>query len=50
MQEPDIEGVANHDDPESCAVGREGEGEALTGARMGTDIEPRKQQSGAPTP
>ena len=50
MQEPYIEGVANHDDPESCAVGREGEGEALTGARMGTDIEPRKQQSGAPTP
>ena len=49
MQEPDIEGVANHDDPESCAVDREGEGEALTGARMGTDIEPRNQQSGAPT-
>ena len=49
MQEPDIEGVANHDDPESCTVDREGEGEALTGARMGTDTEPRKQQSGAPT-
>ena len=29
------EGVANHIDPESCAVTREGLGEALTGARIG---------------
>ena len=41
MQEPHIEGVANHDDPESCAGFREGVGEALTGARTGRDIEPR---------
>ena len=49
MREPDIEGLATHDGPESCAVAREGGGEALTGVRMGTDIEPRKQESGAPT-
>lgn len=35
MQEPHIEGVANHDDPESCAAGREARREALTGAGMG---------------
>src|SRR5215468_9423018 len=29
------EGVANHIDPESCAVTREGIGEALTGVRIG---------------
>ena len=29
------EGVANHIDPESCAVTREGIGEALTGERIG---------------
>ena len=29
------EGVANHIDPESCAVTREGLGEALTGERIG---------------
>ena len=32
MKEPYVEGVANHDDPESCGVAREGAGEALTGA------------------
>ena len=30
-----IEGVAIHDDPESCAGGREVAGEALTGAHAG---------------
>jgi len=35
MQESHIEGIANHDDPESCASGREATGEALTGARVG---------------
>ena len=29
------EGVATHTGPESCATGREAEGEALTGARAG---------------
>jgi len=32
MKEPYVEGVAIHDDPESCGVTREGGGEALTGA------------------
>jgi hypothetical protein len=36
-----IEGVAIHDDPESCAGACEGVGEALTGARAGRAIEPR---------
>ena len=35
MKESHVEGVATHDDPESCAVAREGAGEALTGARAG---------------
>lgn len=35
MKESYIEGVATHDDPESCAPAREGMGEALTGARAG---------------
>ena len=35
MKEPYIEGLATHDDPESCAVVRKGGGEALTGAHMG---------------
>ncbi len=35
MKEPHGEGLATHTDPESCAVVREGGGEALTGARAG---------------
>jgi hypothetical protein len=38
-----IEGLAVHDDPESCAGVREGAGEALTGVRAGSAIEPRNQ-------
>ena len=41
MKEPYIEGVADHDDPESCGGDRKGVGEALTGARAGRAIEPR---------
>jgi len=41
MKELYIEGVAIHDDPESCVSAREGAGEALTGARAGRAIEPR---------
>ena len=44
MEELYIEGVAIHDDPESCVGVREGVGEALTGARAGWAIEPRNQQ------
>ena len=35
MREPYIEGIANHDDPESCATVRKDCREALTGARAG---------------
>jgi RNA-directed DNA polymerase len=42
MRELYVEGVAIHDGPESCAVVREGGGEALTGVRAGWAIEPRK--------
>jgi hypothetical protein len=35
VQVPHSEGVANHTDPESCAVSREGIGEALTGVHIG---------------
>jgi len=43
MKESYPEGVATHGDPESCADDRKGAGEALTGARAGWAIEPRKQ-------
>jgi hypothetical protein len=43
MKESNIEGVANHDGPESCVDVREGGGEALTGVRAGRAIEPRNQ-------
>ena len=35
MKEPHVEGLATHDDPESCGDAREGMAEALTGARAG---------------
>ena len=44
MEEPYIEGVATHDDPESCVGVREGAGEALTGAHAGRAIEPRNHR------
>jgi RNA-directed DNA polymerase len=42
MKESYGEGVASHTDPESCAERCEARGEALTGARAGRVIEPRK--------
>ena len=42
MEELHVEGVATHNDPESCGWHREVSSEALTGASMGADIEPRK--------
>jgi hypothetical protein len=50
MGELDIEGVAIHGGPESCAGVREGVGEALAGVRVGWAMEPRNQRSGVPTP
>ena len=44
-----VEGLATRDGPESCAVVREGRGEALAGVRAGRAIEPRNSQSGVPT-
>ena len=35
MKEPYIEGLANHDDPESCVCIRKDAGEALTGESVG---------------
>jgi hypothetical protein len=35
MRESCGEGLANHTDPESCAMARKDQGEALTGARAG---------------
>jgi hypothetical protein len=49
MKEPHIEGVAIHDDPESCVSSREGRGEALTGARTGAVLSRENRQSGTPT-
>ena len=49
MRELYIEGLATHDDPESCAGVREGVGEALTGVRVGWAMEPRNHNSGVPT-
>ena len=40
MQVHHDEGVANRIDPESCAVAREGLGEALTGDRIGQPLSP----------
>ena len=48
MKEPYIEGIANHDDPESCAGVRKGPDEALTGARMGGVWSREIGQSGVP--
>ena len=39
-----VEGVATHDDPESCVDVRKGGGEALTRVRAGWAIEPRNQR------
>jgi hypothetical protein len=35
MEESHVEGLANHNDPESGAGGREDTGEAVTGAQAG---------------
>ena len=49
MRTPDIEGVAIHDGPESCAGVREGGGEALTGVRAGQLLSREITDFGVPT-
>ena len=48
MKEPHVEGLAIHDAPESCAVTREGAGEALTGALAGWVLSRKKSLQGPP--
>lgn len=43
MKEPYIEGVANHDDPESCVGDREGASRSVDRGMLGLGIEPRNQ-------
>lgn len=49
MEESYGEGPATHTGPESCAVDREVEGEALTGVRAGWVCNSEKGTSRAPT-
>ena len=49
MQVPYDEGVATRIDPESCAVAREGLGEALTGECIGQPLSRERFISGADT-
>src|SRR5271170_6618451 len=50
MQEPHVEGRANHDDPESCGGARKDAGEALTGAHAGEVSSREIRSTGEPTP
>ena len=50
MKEPYIEGVATHDDPESCAGSREGASEALTGVHTGRVLSREIISTGTLTP
>jgi len=49
MREPDIEGVAIHDVPESCGDAREDGAEALTGAHAGWVLSRETKYSRTPT-
>ena len=50
MKELHIEGLAIHDDPESCVGARKVVSEALIGARAGRVLSPEISQSRVPTP
>jgi hypothetical protein len=50
VQVPYDEGVAIHIGPESCAVAREGLGEALTGVRVGQPLSRESFLFWVPTP
>ena len=49
MRVPNGEGGANHTVPESCAVCREAQREALTGVRVGQPLSHESHFSGVPT-
>ena len=49
MRESNVEGIANHDGPESCAAVREDGGEALTGVRTGRVLSREIRSIRAPT-
>ena len=49
MQVSPSEGVANHTVPESCVGPREGDGEALTGVRIGWVLSRENNTPGSPT-
>lgn len=49
MKEPYIEGLATHDDPESCGCIPQGSGEALTGAHAGWVLSREISHVGVPT-
>ena len=49
MQVSSSEGVANHTVPESCVGPREGDGEALTGVRIGWVLSRENNTPGTPT-
>ena len=49
MKESYIEGIAIHDDPESCAVSRKAAREALTGAHAGSVLSREIRSTRAPT-
>ena len=49
MKKSNVEGIANHDGPESCAAVREDGGEALTGVRTGRVLSREISSLRAPT-
>ena len=49
MQEPHVEDVANHNDPELCGVCREVHVEALKGGNAGQPLSLRQFSYGEPT-
>ena len=49
MQVSASEGLANHTVPESCVGPREGDGEALTGVRIGWVLSRENNTPGTPT-
>jgi len=49
MKESYVEGLATHDDPESCVGARKGDGEALTGESAGRVLSREIKHTRGPT-